>query len=544
MSDLVSPELEAQAIAWRRHLHANPELSFAEHETSRFVEETLHSFGAFDIERPTPTSVVARLRGDRPGKVLALRADMDALPIQEEVDLPFASRVAGVMHACAHDGHTAMLLATAKLLAARRGELAGEARLVFQHAEELPPGGARELVELGVLDGVDAVVGAHLMSTYQVGTVAAQPGALMAAADTIEIEIVGQGGHAAYPHTTVDPIVVAAQAVTAVQQIVSREVDPLDNAVVSITQVHAGTADNVIPESVRLRGTVRTFRPESRAAVRDAIERIVRGVTEAHRAGYRFVFEEGYEAVVNDAGVAALVADAARRELGDEMVVEVAADHGRRGLLRLSVRCARRVLLRGRAPRGARPRPAPQSALRDRRGVAAQRDRGADTHCARRTRAVVAGKGTPAILAAERAGVAHRVHEYAHDPRAPAYGREAAEKLGVDSARVFKTLVVDTDGTPTVAIVPVESELDLRALGKRATLARTGDAERVTGYVTGGISPLGQRKSLRTLLDESALAFETIYVSAGRRGLEIELAPGDLLALTGGEARQLRRNQA
>ena len=153
----------------------------------------------------------------------------------------------------------------------------------------------------------------------------------------------------------------------------------------------------------------------------------------------------------------------------------------------------------------------------------------------------MAGKGTPAIAAAERAGVVHRVHEYIHDPQAPSYGLEAAEKLGVAAERVFKTLVVDVDGAPAVAIVPVQAELDLRALGKRAALARPADAERLTGYVTGGISPLGQRRRLRTLLDESALAFETVYVSAGRRGLEIELAPADLLALTGGEARALAR---
>ena len=324
MSALVTPELEAQAIAWRRELHANPELSFHEHETARFVEERLRSLGQYELERPTPTSVVARLRGDRPGRVLALRADMDALPIDEEADVPFRSRVPGVMHACAHDGHTAMLLAAATILAERRSELAGEVRLVFQHAEELPPGGAQELVAAGVMDGVDLVVGAHLMTGYPAGQVAAQPGPLMAAADSIAIEIRGRGGHAAYPHTTVDPVVVAAHAVTALQQVVAREVDPLDNAVVSVTRVHAGIADNVIPETVQLGGTVRTFRPETRAAVREAIERVLRGVTEAHGAGYDYTFTEGYAAVVNDADAAALVAEAARREIGGEHVVEVA----------------------------------------------------------------------------------------------------------------------------------------------------------------------------------------------------------------------------
>ncbi len=151
----------------------------------------------------------------------------------------------------------------------------------------------------------------------------------------------------------------------------------------------------------------------------------------------------------------------------------------------------------------------------------------------------MAGKGTPAIVAAERAGVAFTVHEYAHDPKAASYGLEAAEKLGVDPARVFKTLVADVDGTLTVAIVPVEAQLDLKALGKRVTMAEPKLAERTTGYVAGGISPLGQRKPLPTVIDESAFDFETVHVSAGRRGLELELAPADLLALTGGRALRL-----
>lgn len=151
----------------------------------------------------------------------------------------------------------------------------------------------------------------------------------------------------------------------------------------------------------------------------------------------------------------------------------------------------------------------------------------------------MAGKGTPAIVAAERAGIAFTVHEYAHDPTAASYGLEAAEQLGVDPARVYKTLVADVDGILTVAIVPVEAQLDLKAFGKRARMADTKLAERTTGYVAGGISPLGQRKQLPTVVDESALAFETIHVSAGRRRLEIELAPGDLLSLTGGGARRI-----
>lgn len=321
---LVPGDLEAQAIHWRRHLHAHPELSFEEHETSAFVEGLLGSFGGLEVERPTPTSVVARLRTGRPGKTLALRADMDALPIQEENDVPYASTRPGVMHACAHDAHTAILLAAARILGERRDELAGEVRFVFQHAEELPPGGAQELVDAGVMDGVDAVVGIHLFSTVPVGLVAAQPGPLLAFADTFRIEVRGRGGHAASPHETVDPVVVAAQVVTNLQHLVSRTLDPLDQGVVSVTRIAGGTAKNVIPESVELLGTLRTFRPETKASLVAGMERILRGVSEAHGATFTFQFEDGYAAVVNDPDVAAVVERAVRSELGEQAVTTIA----------------------------------------------------------------------------------------------------------------------------------------------------------------------------------------------------------------------------
>ncbi len=173
---LVSPELEQQAIAWRRHLHAHPELSFEEHETTRYIEQALAEIGGLEVERPSETGVVARLHGARAGKTLALRADIDALPITEETGIEFASTRPGAMHACGHDGHTAMLLAAAKVLVGRRDELAGEVRFLFQPAEEVPPGGARVFVEAGVMDGVDLVVGAHLFSTVAVGKIAAPIG--------------------------------------------------------------------------------------------------------------------------------------------------------------------------------------------------------------------------------------------------------------------------------------------------------------------------------------------------------------------------------
>ena len=225
----------AQAVAWRRHLHANPELSFEEVETSAFVERQLRAIGGLELSRPTATSVVARLRcGD--GPVLALRADMDALPIEEESGVEFASTRPGVMHACGHDMHTAWLLAVAQTLAARRDELAGEVRFLFQHAEELPPGGARELVATGALDGVDAIVGAHVFADVEVAKVAVPSGSFMAAPDTFRIVVRGRGGHAAMPHESADPLAAAAQIVSNLQHIVSRETDPIRRAVVSVTR--------------------------------------------------------------------------------------------------------------------------------------------------------------------------------------------------------------------------------------------------------------------------------------------------------------------
>jgi amidohydrolase len=320
--ELIPTDLAVRMVAWRRHLHANPELSFQEHETSAFVEQTLRSFGGLEIERPTPTSVVARLHGSRPGQVVALRGDIDALPIHEENDLPYVSTRPGVMHACGHDGHTAMLLAAAEALAERRDSLAGEVRFVFQHAEELPPGGAQALVAAGVVDGADLVVGVHLHSGLRTGLLSVMPGAITAAADLFTLEITGRGGHGAFPHETVDSVAVAAQVIANLQHVVARETDPLDSAVVSVTTVHAGVAKNVIPGSVQLGGTVRTLSAARRGEVRDAIERVVRGVTEAHRASYTFDYEVGYDPVVNDPNAAAAVREAITGALGEEAFVE------------------------------------------------------------------------------------------------------------------------------------------------------------------------------------------------------------------------------
>ncbi len=322
MSSLVSPELEQQAIAWRRYLHAHPELSFQEHETSAFLFELIGGTEGIELERPTETSVVAYLRTGRPGPTLALRADIDALPIQEETGLEFASETSGVMHACGHDGHTAMLLATLNTLQARRDELVGEVRFIFQHAEELLPGGARELVEAGVMDGVDLVVGAHLFSLDELGKVGVLRGPHTAAADLFTIEIRGKGGHGAAPHEAVDPVTAAAQVISGLQHVVSRVVDPIERAVVSVCMVHGGTAGNIIPEVVELGGTVRTFSPEVRDKVRDAMERFAQGIAVAHGATATLNYEEGYASVANDELASDRVEAAVREELGDDAFFE------------------------------------------------------------------------------------------------------------------------------------------------------------------------------------------------------------------------------
>jgi amidohydrolase len=324
----VADALRDQVVAWRRHLHRHPELSFHEHETARFVAETLAGFGGLDLSRPTPTSVLARLRTGRPGPTLAFRADMDALPIHEENGHEFVSTVPGVMHACGHDGHTAVLLGVARILTERKAELGGELRFIFQHAEELLPGGAQAMVDAGVMDGVDLIVGQHVWATLEHGQIGVKEGPMMASPDTFYVTVRGKGGHAAKPNETIDPIPVAAQIVMAFQTIVSRTVDPIEPAVLSVTQFHAGTTHNVIPEEAKLVGTVRTFDKELRARIPKDMERIVKGITEAHGAEYEFAWQEGYRPVVNDAKVTARVAAVARQLFGDARVVTLPPNMG------------------------------------------------------------------------------------------------------------------------------------------------------------------------------------------------------------------------
>jgi amidohydrolase len=310
-----------RVVAWRRHLHRHPELSFQESETARFVEKTLRGFEGLIVSRPTPTSVMARLIGSRPGKTLAMRADIDALPIAEENDFDFASANPGVMHACGHDGHTAMLLAAARLLAERKGRLHGEIRFLFQHAEELPPGGARELVEAGVMDGVDWVFGEHLSSKLPVGQIGVAYGEMAASPDNFTITVKGYGGHAGFPQRAVDPIAVGAQIVSNLQHIVSRNTDPLERLVVSVTQFTSGTSHNVIPDKAVLKGTVRSFGATVREEVPALMRRIVQGIAAAHGAEFELDYVLGYHPVVNDEEVTRIVEQAAIELAGPSAVV-------------------------------------------------------------------------------------------------------------------------------------------------------------------------------------------------------------------------------
>lgn len=321
LKEKIFEQIEAQfadVVAWRRHLHQNPELSFQETETAAFVAEKLRSFGLEVKTNVGGNGVIAVLKGKAPGKTIAFRADIDALPIDDEKDVPYKSTRPGVMHACGHDGHTAALLGTARVLSDYRDHFNGSIVFIFQHAEELPPGGAKEIVKAGVLDDVDAVFGAHLASELPVGTVAVGSGYQMAAVDRFELTVIGRGGHGAKPHEAIDSIVVGSEIVHALQKIVSRRIDPLESAVVTVGVFQAGKAFNVIADRARIEGTVRTFKDDVRQRVEEEVKAIVSGMTKAYRATYELDYIHGYPALYNTEAeselVKKLLADVFREE--------------------------------------------------------------------------------------------------------------------------------------------------------------------------------------------------------------------------------------
>jgi amidohydrolase len=326
---MMKEEISKQKLTkWRRYMHQHPELSFQEEKTSQFVYDTLLSFGGLELYRPTPCSVMAVLKGRKPGKTIAIRADMDALPIQEENKKEYASIVPGVMHACGHDGHTAILLGTAEILAKHRGNIQGEVRFFFQHAEEQYPGGAEEMVQAGVMEGVDAVIGLHLMSGLETGKIGIVYGTMMAAPDVFEIHLQGKGGHAAHPQETIDPIVIGAQLITNLQHIVSRGTGAFEQRVVSVTQFHSGTADNIIPDTAELLGTVRCFDEELRKDAEKKIEQVVKGIAKAHGASYLYQYRYGYRPVINDDSITKIVEQSAVELFGKEAVSYISPSMG------------------------------------------------------------------------------------------------------------------------------------------------------------------------------------------------------------------------
>lgn len=312
-----------QHAAWmvdvRRYLHQYPEVSHKESKTAAYIREQLESVG-LPTQSYTGKDVVAYIEGGEPGRTVALRADIDALPIQEETGLPFASQHPGVMHACGHDGHTAILLGAARALIEAKVSFAGRIKLIFQHAEEVVPGGALELVKAGVLEDVDAIFGLHLWQNTKLGTVETCAGPIMAGSDSFSIAIQGSGGHGSMPHLTVDPIVVASHFVTQLQTVVSRSLDPIYPAVISVGQIHAGDTYNIIPDTAQLQGTVRYFHPDVQAVIPGLLERLAHGVCASFGAKAVCEYTKGDPSVINDPRMNAIVERVAHSVVGETMV--------------------------------------------------------------------------------------------------------------------------------------------------------------------------------------------------------------------------------
>ncbi|WP_265501092.1 M20 aminoacylase family protein [Paracoccus beibuensis] len=320
-------DFAADMTAWRRHLHQHPELGFDCHQTAAFVAERLRDFGVDEIHGGIGrTGIVAIISGQGDGPTIGLRADMDALPMDEATGAEWASTVPGRMHACGHDGHTTMLLGAARYLAETRN-FAGRVALIFQPAEEAG-GGGEAMVQDGMMDrfGISRVFAMHNNPGQPEGSFQTTPGPIMAAVDTFEIHLKGRGGHAALPHLTADPVVAAVAVISAIQTISSRNHYALDDLVLSVTQIHAGSADNIVPDTAYVCGTVRTFAPHVRDMVRRRMIQICEGQAAAYDVEIRPDYIEGYPATVNDPDQTDFAAAVAREIAGDAGVV---ADAGR-----------------------------------------------------------------------------------------------------------------------------------------------------------------------------------------------------------------------
>ncbi|MGC6584940.1 M20 peptidase aminoacylase family protein [Paenibacillus sp. Dod16] len=324
---VLSTDIDIQRIIEiRRHLHRYPELSNEEFETTQLIRGWLEEAGIRVAEYPLATGIIAEVGGLQEGPIIALRADIDALPIQEETGLPYASTIPGKMHACGHDFHTAALIGTAYALKQREQELRGTVRLIFQPAEEKAKG-ARQVIDSGALEGVQAIFGMHNKPDLPVGTIGIKEGPLMAAADGFVVEVAGKGSHAAVPEAGLDPIVTASHIITALQSIVSRNVSPSKSAVISVTKLHSGTAWNVIPDKALLEGTIRTFDDDVRQQVLERFNQVVQGVAAAFGTTAAVRWIEGPPPVHSDRRLAELGYIAAA-EAGYEAVIPVPSPAG------------------------------------------------------------------------------------------------------------------------------------------------------------------------------------------------------------------------
>jgi amidohydrolase len=322
MHKFVNDQSRLKLLEWRRDFHAHPELGYQEIRTAGIVAEHLQRCG-YEVKTSIGrTGVLGTLTGKEHGKTLMLRADMDCLPVQEENDAPYRSIHEGRMHACGHDGHTAILMAVAEQLQRKQGSLKGTTKLVFQPAEE-GGNGAEQMIQDGVLlnPKVDAAFGLHLWNDKPVGIVALNPGPLMAGVDSFDLTIHGKGGHGAAPHQTIDPIVASVQVINSLQTIVSRNVDPLETAVVTVAAIHAGSAFNVIADSAVLKGTVRYFSPAVGEQLPKMIERIVSGTTQALGSTYSLKYEKLTPPTINDPAIAEFIREVASEVVGSENVI-------------------------------------------------------------------------------------------------------------------------------------------------------------------------------------------------------------------------------
>ncbi|MEX1030643.1 MAG: amidohydrolase [Paenibacillaceae bacterium] len=309
-------------VRYRRQLHENPELSYQEHHTSTFIRALLESWGIEIIQGAPGTAVIGRIVSERSGPTVALRADIDALPIQDQKQCAYSSKVSKVMHACGHDAHTAVLLELAHWFTDHPEDWSGQILFVFQHAEEVCPGGAIGIVGSGVLDQVDVMYGVHLWTPFPVGHVYGAAGSVMAAADEFEIVVTGKGGHGGLPHTAIDSVLVGSHLVVNLQSIVSRSVNPTEPCVVSVGVIQAGTAFNIIADQCLLKGTVRTFNEEVRLEVRARLALIVKETAAMFGAQAVLEYRDGYPSVINDANEAIRFNDAATAVFGAEHVHE------------------------------------------------------------------------------------------------------------------------------------------------------------------------------------------------------------------------------